>query len=97
MFHYGYVTHRAIYLRRITARPSLTLRRQHRLGRFTQNTLQGGQEDHAIEVLRDGVDTVATEALDFKDILNPIMIGLMLPAPAVHGLELSRGIGLGIE
>jgi len=47
--------------------------------------------------LFDRLDTFATETFHFKDILDPIMIGLMIPPPAIHGLELRSGVPPGIE
>src|SRR5215813_5652663 len=61
---------------------------QGRLRTFRQDTFKRCQKDHRIEVLLDGVLAQATETFDFKDILEPVVVGLVAPAPAIDLIEL---------
>src|SRR5262245_7248760 len=61
---------------------------QGRLRTFRQDTFKRCQKDHRIEVLLDCVLAYATEAFDFDDVLEPVVVGLVAPTPAVDLIEL---------
>src|SRR6266540_3469529 len=46
------------------------------------------QKDHRIEVLLDRVLACATETFDFEDVLEPVVVSLAAPTPAVDLIEL---------
>src|SRR5262249_31854447 len=61
---------------------------QGRLRTFRQDTFKRCQKDHRIEVLLNCVLAYATEAFDFDDVLEPVVVGLVAPTPAVDLIEL---------
>jgi hypothetical protein len=85
------VAHRPIDLRHRLTLPVLTLGGQGRLHRFSQDAFQAGQEDHPVEVLLYRGEGCPTEVLQLKDVLDPVKIGLLPPAPAMTSLNSSRG------
>jgi hypothetical protein len=97
MIEYRHITHRAIDLRGRATGSGLALRGQFCLRRLTQNTFSRGQETHALEVLRNRLNPFATEPRDCKDILDPLGVGFMIPAPALPCLKPRGGVPPGIE
>src|SRR5580765_7421808 len=97
MVEHRHITHCAIDLRGCATGSGLALGGQCCLRRLTQNTLPRGQEDHTREILPNRLHTFATEPLNLKDILEPIMIGFMLPAPALDSFEFYRRVAPRIE
>ena len=55
---------------------------------FRQDTLERRQKDHRLKVLLDGLPAQAAEALDLKDVFEPVVVSLVAPTPAVDLIKL---------